>query len=93
MTALVERYFAGITMYMQYGSLNLGSAISSKRLNAGSSTTLRGCNPWQIKSAVASSSSLCFTLSLKNGVDLASVSPSVSYFDVVFTAEALLGPG
>ena len=40
--------------------------------------TLRGCNPWLIKSAAASTSSLCFTHSLANRIDLASVPPSVS---------------
>ena len=88
MTALVARYCASITVsvkYAQCGSLNLGSAISNNRLNAGSSTTLRGC-----KRRLASC--LCFTLSFENGVDLASVPLIVSCVDV-FTAEALLGPG
>ena len=47
----------GITVPVKYvwcGSLNLSSVIFSKCLNAGSSTTLRDCNPRQIKSSVPS---------------------------------------
>ena len=78
--------------YVWCGSLNLSSAISSKCLNAGLSTTLRDCNPWQIKSAVPSTSSLCFTFLFENRVDLASIPPSVSCFYILFMVEALLGP-
>ena len=95
MTAPVAQYFAGITVSVKYvwcGSLNLGSDISNKRLNAGSSTTFRDCKPWQMKFAVALTSCLCLTLSLENGVDLASVPLIVSCVDA-FTAEALLGLG
>ena len=68
---------------MWCGSLNLSSAISSKCLNACMMSqingrprtggvwfgrlTLRGCKPWQIQSAVASTSSLCFTFACKQG--------------------------
>ena len=62
--------------------MNLGSAISNNRLNASSSTTLRGCKPWQMKFAVASTSCLCFTLSFKSRVDLASIPLIVSCVDV-----------
>ena len=41
-------------------------------------TNTGGCNPWLIKLAAASTSSLCFTHSLENRVGLASVTPSVS---------------
>ena len=95
MTALVARYFAGITVSVKWvwcGSLYLGSAISNNRLNAGSSTMLRDCKPWQMKFAVVSTSCLCFTLSFENGVDLASVPLIVCGIDP-FTAEARLGPG
>ena len=95
MTALVAWYFAGITVSVKYvwcGSLSLGSANSNNRLNAGSSTMLRGYKLWQIKIALVSTSCLCFTLLFKNGVELASVPLIVSCVNV-FTAEALLGPG
>ena len=99
MTALVAGCFGLDTLqvslsvkYVWYRSLNLGSAISNNHLHAGSSTTLRGCKPRQMKFVVASTSCLCFTLSFENGVDLASVPLIVSCVDA-FTTEALLGLG
>ena len=63
-------YFSGITLVekcVRCGNLNLGSAKSSSLLKLDSSTMLMGCNPWQIKSAVAPTSSFIRLLSLVYG--------------------------
>ena len=91
MFARTVRYFAGMTLSVKWvrcGSWNRGSAVSSKCLKLVSSTTLKGCNPRQIKSATASTNCLCFMPSRGNGVALTMVPGSVSCF---VTTVLLLG--
>lgn len=74
-------YFSDMTFvakYVEWGHWNFGSAIANKVRKLGLSTTLMGCRPWQIKSAVVLTS--CFTclLSLEYGTTLAMASWSVA---------------
>ena len=74
-------YFSGmifVEKYVRWGSWNFGSAIVNKVRKLGSSTTLMGCRPWQIKSAVAPTSCLTRLLSLAYGTAIAIASCRVA---------------
>ena len=62
----------------EVGHWNFGSAIASKVRKLGSSTTLMGCRPWQIKSAVVLTSCFARLLSSEYGTTLAMASWSVA---------------
>ena len=66
--------------YVRWGSWNFGSAIVNKVRKLSSSTTLMGCRPCQIKSAVALTSCFARFLSLEYGTALAMASWSVAVF-------------
>ena len=92
MAAIVEQYFAGNTVSVKYMWWILAqlSPVNAKCRFIHYTQRLQSLTN---KISCSVDKQFGFTLSLKNRGDLASFPPSVSYFDIVFMAEALLGPG